>query len=178
MRLVQFLQRCNLLTVQIHLQGFDRFIKMMRFSCPNDRSSDARLVQHPSQCDLCVGYASLVSDLSDPVNNREIRVLVIKAMRKLIGSSAGGLTLFLAIAISGQKPSRQRAPRNNAKPFLATERNHFSFLLSINQVVMILHRHEARITMSFRCTKKFSELPGAHAGSADVEGFALVHDLR
>src|SRR5260370_12126770 len=118
MRLVQFLQGCNLLPVQIHLQGFDRFIKMMRFSCANDRSSDARLVQHPSQCDLCVGYASLVSNLSDPANNREIRVLVIKAMRNLIGSSADALSLFLSIAISGQKPSRQRAPRNDANRLL------------------------------------------------------------
>jgi len=42
---------------------------------------------------------------------------------------------------------------------------------------MILHRHKTRITVRLRSTEKLGELPGVHAGSADVERFALIHDL-
>lgn len=105
MRLIRFFQKFDFFSIQSHLKGFNRIGKMKRFGGADNRGGDIRLVQHPSQRDLRVGYASFLSKLSDSIDDREIRVLVIEAVGKLVRFSTGGLTFFLPIAISGQKPS-------------------------------------------------------------------------
>src|SRR5258707_341424 len=82
--------------------------------------------------------------------------------------SGRGFTFFGGGTVSGKEPACQWAPRDNADVLFLAKRNHLTFFLSVNQVVMVLHRHELRETVSARDMQESGELPGIHAGGADV----------
>ena len=62
-------------------------------------------------------------------------------------------------------------------PFFAAERQHLALLLAIDQVVVVLHRHEPRPPVPIREVERLGELPGPHARRADVARLAGAHDV-
>ena len=75
--------------------------------------------------------------------------------------------------VAGQHPARERAPGDDPHALIDALRDHLPLLLAIDEVVVILHRHEAgpgdRLGLG--------ELPGPHAAGADVAGLARLDDV-
>ena len=59
---------------------------------------------------------------------------------------------------------------------VAAQRDHLALLLAVDQVVVVLHRHEARPTVR-RPTERLRELPREHAARADVAHLAGLDDV-
>ena len=93
-------------------------------------------------------------------------------MREFIRLRAFRRPLLLTGAIAGQEAAGQRTPGNHSDAAVNAEWDHLAFLLPVDQVVVVLHRHELRPSSAFGDVQHLGELPGEHARCADVERFA------
>ena len=104
-------------------------------------------------------------------------------LRILVGLSPQRLPALLLFgtggtsAIPGQESARQRAPRDDANPLGPAQRQHLPFFLAVDEVVVVLHRHEARPAVALGDLQHLRELPGVHARRADVARLAGPHDV-
>ena len=146
---------------------------MLDLRSADDRRGHARFVEDPRQRDLGRADATLFRDLRDAVGDREIRLGDIKTLRDFVSLPAFGRST----PISCQKTARQRTPRNHCHPFIDTQRNHFALFLAIDEVVMVLHRHESRPATRLCDVQHLRKLPAVHARGADVERLAGLHDV-
>ena len=113
----------------------------------------------------------------DAVHHREVGRLVVQLLRVVVGLGARGLAEILRAPIARQEAARQRTPGNHADAFLAAQRHHLALFFAIDQVVVILHADEARQAVRVGGGEHLGELPGEHAGGADVERLARAHDV-
>src|SRR5689334_24524452 len=100
-------------------------------------------MQQPRECDSCVRDAALLRNFRYFLDDCEIGFFIVHRMGKLVALGARGFTPVLPPPIAGEKATRERTPRNDANALLATERDHFSLFLAIDEIVMVLHRYEA-----------------------------------
>src|SRR5208337_1981840 len=68
--------------------------------------------------------------------------------------------------------ARHRRPRDDRDPFERAERHHLALLLAIDEVVVVLHRDEFRMTPGAGDVDHARELPGVHRRGADIERLA------
>ncbi|MNH33908.1 hypothetical protein D3C79_944660 [compost metagenome] len=71
-----------------------------------------------------------------------------------------------------QAPAGHRAPGHQADPLVQAQRDHFAFFFAVDQVEVVLHRHETAPTVTGRHLLCLGELPGVHRRCTDVTGLA------
>src|SRR5688500_9287609 len=98
-------------------------------------------------------------------------------MREVVCAGPLGVALVGSAAVAGEEAARERAPRDHADALLAAKRHHFALLLAVHEVVVVLHRHEARPAMSIREVQGARELPRRHARRTEVTRLAGAHDV-
>jgi hypothetical protein len=77
-------------------------------------------------------------------------------------------------------PSRKSRARGLqgivAIPLINAKRHHLALFLSIDQVVVILHRHEPLSAVLLRRILRFGKLPGPHTACTEITHFAHAHE--
>src|SRR5438093_13222882 len=97
-------------------------------------------MEDPRERDLRRADAALFRELRDAISDCEVRLGDIETLGDVVRLRAlGRLT-----PISSQKTARQGTPRNHCDPFIDAQRNHFALFLTIDEVVVVLHRYESR----------------------------------
>src|SRR5258706_2240776 len=124
--LIELLEERSVLRRQLDGLGVDRLIELRQLRRADDWRANARLRQHPRQCDLHAADASARGEVPDTIRNREVRVLVVELRRELVAVGAGRRTAAALLPIAGKKTARHRAVRNDADPFSAAERHHLA----------------------------------------------------
>src|SRR5205814_424833 len=101
--------------------------------------------------------------------------LVVQSPGDLVGTAAFGGGLLGAG--TGQPAAGERAPRDDADADVPAQRDHLPLLFAVQQVVVVLHGHERGPLVQPRDVARLGELPGVHAGRADVAGFSGAYDV-
>ncbi len=91
-------------------------------------------------------------------------------MGKVVGLGPAGVAMVAAAAVPGQKTAGQRAPGEQADPLVAAERDHLALLFPVDEVVVVLHRHEAGEAPPLGGVQHLRHLPGVHRRCADGQG--------
>ena len=76
-----------------------------------------------------------------------------------------------------QVPPAERRPRNQAHARRIAEGVHLALLFAVQQVVVVLHTNELRPAVLLGRVLQQRELPGPHAGGADVVHFPGTHEV-
>ena len=139
MRPIRFFQGLDLSVVELHLQRRDGFFEMLHLASADNGRRNAGLLQNPRERDLRVGQTPLPRDLSEALDHREVRLLIVELVRVFVGLRADRFAAILLVPVSRQKAARQRTPRNYTDPPIAAQWNHFPLFFAIDQVVVILH---------------------------------------
>jgi diguanylate cyclase len=166
-RPVRRLQTGHLLPGQRHLHRRDRVVDVARPGRPHDRRAHHRLAEQPRQRDLSRWHVTLAGDRADHVDDVEVGVVVHRVGER-VAAGPDRVPLATPLAGAGQQPARQRAPRDHAHPLVQAERDHLPLLLPVDQVVVVLHRHEPGPARLLGGVLGLRELPGVHAGGPDV----------
>ena len=98
-------------------------------------------------------------------------------MGELVGLRARGFVLLGCAAVAGEEAAGQRAPGDDAHALRPALRDHLALFFAVDQVVVVLHRNELRPAVRFGHVLGLRELPGVHAGCADVERLACPHHI-
>src|SRR5262249_9201025 len=69
------------------------------------------------------------------------------------------------------------APWNQADAFRATERDHLALFLAIEEVVVVLHRDEARPAAALRRRQRLRESPRRAGARAEVADLASAYEV-
>src|SRR5438552_9170462 len=117
MRPVTLLEKPHLLLVEADAERANRFLEMVGLGRADDRRRDARLGQQPRERDLGRLHAAAPRNLRRAIGDGEIGVVVVHLVRELVGLRANRLAAIRPAAIAGEKPARQRTPRNDADPW-------------------------------------------------------------
>ena len=81
----------------------------------------------------------------------------------------------VGVPISGKKPARQRAPRNQSNTLVKTQRDHFPLFFAVDQVVVILHGDKALPAVFLGQVQGLGKLPGGHAAGPQVTHLAALN---
>ena len=148
----------------------------MELGGADDGGGDARRLQNPGAGDLGGGDAVPAGDLLGGGSHLEIVVAEVHLLREGVGLRAPGRRgVVLALAVAGEEAARQRAPRNDPHALVQAQRDHLALLLAIDQVVVVLHGHEAVPAVLPRQVKGLGKLPRRHAAGAEVAHLAGAH---
>src|SRR5262245_37624825 len=105
---------------------------------PNDRCGDTRRLQNPGTSNLSRRHTSLLGDLLYCGSHREILLVKIPLLSKLVGfCTLGNRCSALRVAVTSEEPPGQWTPRNDRYPLVNTEGDHFTLFFTIDEVVMI-----------------------------------------
>ena len=138
---------------------------------------NARRLEYPGTGNLGRGDTPLFGDLFYCRGNNEIVLTKIIVMRKRIGFGALGQDRApLGLTVTGKETARQRAPRNERHALVDAQRIHLPFFLTIDQVVMVLHGHEAMPPFFLGQRERLGKLPGRHAARAYIAHLAAAHE--
>src|SRR5215831_13214862 len=175
--LVQLFEVFAVLGGQLHVQSIDGFVEMLQFRGTDDGRRDAGAREYPCERHLHPADAMPGRDLADAVGNREVGVGEVEPRSELVAIRASRVAAALFLAIAGEKAARHRAVRNHADTFRSAERHHLALLLAVDQVEMVLHRHELRPAVLLRDRQHLRELPGIHARRPNVARLSGAHDV-
>ena len=101
----------------------------------------------------------------------------VASMQDLVALGTLRWWSILQCLSTGEETTGQGRPRDDAEPFFLTQRNHFSFLFPVEEVVVILHGHEARPAVALTDAQHAHELPCIHGARPDIADFALSDQL-
>jgi MFS family permease len=177
MRHVRLLQRLHLRGRQLQGQGRHSIFEMMRLRRPHDRSRHRRLPQQPGQRHLGPRHPARSRHLAHPVHDSAVSVLRLSVERLAVHVGLRALRAERFLPRSGQPAARQRTPGNHADPLGPAQGQHLAFLLAVKEVVVVLHRHEARPAVMVGQVQRLAELPGGHGRCAEVTGLARLDDV-
>lgn len=99
MRLICLIQFLQFSVIQLERQRRQRIVKMMWLAGADDGRAHAWLLQDPSEGDLRIRDAALRGNLCDAIHDGEIRRLIIKPMRQVIGLCARSFAVICAFAL-------------------------------------------------------------------------------
>ena len=175
MRYIGSLKRDDLRVGQPHVQRGDRVGELLGLGRADDRRGDRRLGQHPGERDLRARDAAPPGDLLHRLDDPSILLLArsVGLLREGILLRAIGLDLPVARQLAACK----RAPRDDADTLVQALGKHLAFFLAVQQIILRLHRDEARPAVAFGGMLHFGEAPGFHGGSADVARLPGLHDI-
>ena len=177
MRHVRRFERRHLLGGELDRKRGDGVVDLVGLGGADDRRRDTGLVQQPGQCHLSRLRTQLIGDLGAALGHREVGVAVIHRVRERIAARARRLAGLVAAAVARQEAARQRAPWDQADALVETERDHLALFLAVDEVVVVLHGHEARPAVLLGDLLGLGELPRVHRRRADVAGLAGAHDV-
>src|SRR5450759_2738405 len=147
---------------------------MRRLSRADDRCGDDRVARHPRERDLCPGYAASGRDRCDRLDDDPVaRLVAVERFAEFVGRG----TFRCFIPIAGEATARQRTPRNRADLLVGAQRQHLTLFLPVEQVVVVLHRYEARPAVESLKMQGFAEFPGEHRGGSDISGLSRFHNV-
>src|SRR2546423_97775 len=175
-RLVRRFDPLDVLVGQGHLQRAERVLQVFEFRRADDRCGDARLTQQPGQRHLGRLDALVRSHVVDRLHHGEV-VVGVEGVAELVVVRAYRALLAATATVAGEQTAGQRAPRDHAHPGGQAVRDHLPLLLAVHQVVVVLHRHEPRPAVRLRGVLHRGELPGVHAGRAEVAGLAGAYHV-
>ncbi len=118
----------------------------------------------------------MLADFLEPLDDALVGLgdfLAVEMPGEVVGPGAGG---FLPAA-AGQDAARERAPRNDADAFGLAEGIHLPLFLAVEEVIVVLHGHEAGPAVGIGNGQHLRELPREHRRRPDVERLALAHDV-
>src|SRR3954471_5667465 len=168
MRRVPRFELLDLVVAQRDLLGRERVLDVPEFRRADDRRGHARLVQQPRERKLGRRDTADAGHLRQAFNQRPIELGLVERLQERIAPGASRL-----LVPPRKQAASKRAPRDHADALVDALRNHLPLLLAVDQVVVVLHRHERRRSDALR----LRELPGVHAAGADVAGLSGLHDV-
>src|SRR5207302_10000982 len=139
---VRLLEPRDLVAGERELRGGECVLEMLGLRRTDDRRGDARLVQQPRERDLRGRDAALARDLDRTLDDVEVFVAPVQLVRVRVGLGARRAPLAGARARPGEPAARERAPRQYAETRVDALRDHLALLLAVEEVVVVLHRHE------------------------------------
>src|SRR5215469_1807649 len=176
-RHVRLLQPFHILSRQLKLLACQSVVQMTKFGRADDRRSNTWPVQQPRQGYLSRLHAASCREFSAALRDIEVGVGVVQRVAERIGTGPDCVPLATAAAVSGQHPARKRAPRNDGHALVDALRDHLPLFLPINEVVVVLHRHESGPAVPVRGVLRLGELPRVHAAGPDVPSLARLHHV-
>jgi hypothetical protein len=172
-RRVRLLEPHDLVVRQLQLLRRECVLEVPELRRADDRCGYARLVQQPRECNLRGRHAAGGSYFDGAVDDREVELRHVERVRELVGLRARRQLVTGRSAVSREQSARERAPRQNTDALVDALRDHLPLLFAIDEVVVVLHRHEPRARDALR----LRELPRPHAARADVPRLAGAHDV-
>src|SRR3954447_5843313 len=169
-RSVRLLEPGDLGGVKRELLGGDGVVEVLELGGADDRRRHPGLVQEPGEGHLRCRHAACGGDFGNAVDDGEVELRRIEAVSPGVGASACRQLLALARAVAGKEAAGERAPGQHGDPLIDALRDHLPLLLAVDEVVVVLHGHEARGRDGLR----LGELPGEHAARADVSRLACA----
>ena len=95
-----------------------------------------------------------------------------------VGAGADGFGFAIAaLAGAGEHAAGEGAPGEAADLLVEAEGDHLALFFAVDEVVVVLHGDEAGEVVGLLEVEHLVELPGVHAGGAEVEGLACLHDI-
>ena len=98
--------------------------------------------------------------------------VVERLTERVVLGADGGL-----VPVAGELAAGERTPGQHADALVDAERKHLALLLAVDEVVVVLHGHEAGPSVLIREEQCLGELPRVHRRRADVAGLAGLHDV-
>jgi hypothetical protein len=114
-RAVGCFQAGDLGPAQGHLDRGDCVLQVAQPGRPDDRCGHGGLAEQPGKRDLRRGQAALGGDRADHVD--DVEVVVVQLVGERVGAGPDGPLLAASLAVAGQQPARQRAPRMQPTPW-------------------------------------------------------------
>src|SRR5262245_51131400 len=105
-------------------------------------------MQEPGERDFRIRDAALFGDGRDSIDDGVVCGLFVHAASEAVVLCALSISLAALRAVLREEAASQRAPRDEAHTLGDAERIHFALLLPVDEVVVILHRGEARETQA------------------------------
>ena len=102
----------------------------------------ARLVQQPGERDLGRRHASGRGDLDELVDHVEVGLARRAVGERVVRRPARCAAAPSRVRLPVEEAAGERAPRDQADALVEAERDHLPLLLAVDQVVVVLHRHE------------------------------------
>src|SRR5581483_5789822 len=175
MRLVGCFERRGFLFRQLDIDRGNQLLDVVEFGRADDRGGYAGRPENPGAGDLRGRDAAFARDADGGVGDREVRVAEVHAARHRIALRAHGVAGAAGFAVAGKEAASQRAPRDHAHALVDAQRDHLTIFLTIDQVVVVLHRYEAMPSVLARCIERLTELPRRHAARAEVADLARAY---
>ena len=146
------------------------------FGCADDGRGDDGLAQHPREGEGCAGDAAFFGELAEAVYYFFVGVfrLGVDRFAELVGFGALGC---FGLPGAGEFAAGEWAPGDDADAFGFAEAHHLALFFAVEEVVVVLHRDEARPVVEVCDVEGLGELPGVHGGGADVADFAGFDDV-
>src|SRR4051794_29441479 len=167
---VGLLEPGDLLAGELDVDGGDGVVEVGVLGDADDGRGDHRLGQHPRERHPGPGDAALPCDLGDPLDDPAVAALVVERVAEGGRLRPAGRL----VPVPGEPAAGQRAPRDHADALVGAERVHLPLLLAVEQVVVVLHRHEPVPAVLARHVQGLAELPGPHGGGAEVADLAAA----
>src|SRR3954470_8596540 len=109
-------------------------------------------MQKPGERQLRWNDAQLLRQFFQSIYHVSIRVTDLLAV-KLVAVGIGCRPRSFRPLFPRQQSTSERTPWDDPDSLIQTKRNHLPFLFSIEQIVMVLHRDEARPAVGIRAKK-------------------------
>ena len=148
--------------------------------CRPDRRGDAGLAEQPGHRNLRGFLTVLLSNLNHPSGNLEVHRPPVQALGPITILALGtrcGAFIEATLIRPGENTSGQRRPGGQRHPGLHTIRVHLALFLTVDEVVVVLHRDELRPPVFLCGQLQLGELPGEHRRAAQVEHLPGLHEV-
>lgn len=172
LRLIRLLQILFLLLTQLLPPRLQRLIHPLHRTKPNNRRANPLI--NPRQRNMAHFPPLLLRNLLHAPHNFTISLALLPT------------TLLLPLAPCRrskslqrprQMPPAQRRPGDQTYACRVAEGVHLALFFAVEQVVVVLHADEFRPVVFLGCVLQERELPGPHAGRADVGYFAGADEV-
>src|SRR3954469_14334557 len=177
MRNVRLLEAQHVLGAHVELGRGKRVLEVLELRRPDDRCRHAGAVQQPRERELRRRHAALGRDLRDAVGDVEVLGPAVERVGELVGLRSRRAPLAGSRARPRQEAPRERAPRDDPDALVEAQRDHLALLLAVDEVVVVLHRHEPRPPVARGDVLRLRELPREHAARSDVARLARADDV-
>src|SRR5690606_9660507 len=179
-RSVELFQISDILFLKRDLRRRHQLLQLADFGDTDDRRRHLGLAQEPGDRDLGRRMAELLGYLDYPLRDLEVHLPAVEAFGPLPvhALGAGGAAGIEAPLVGArQNAARQRRPGSERHAGRCTVGIHLPLFLAVDEVVVVLHRNEARPAVPFGRHLQLTELPGEHRRGTEVECLARLHHV-
>jgi len=161
-----------LLPLRKLLTGYNCLLQTLGRAHADDRARNG--IHHPSQGHLSHRPTLLLRDLFDALHHQLIGVAIFpfegSSLRRRFSNCIGSER-------PGETTGGEWTPRNQTDTMRETVWYHLSFLLSVQERILILHAHELRPTILLCDLIHLRKLPCSHGARSDVSDFSRLYEV-